>query len=547
MRKLILIPFLILLIACQGQPTATIEPEPTEETAVVEPTQPSTDIPISPTEVVEEEMEEEEAVEMETAVPEPTATDTPTEEPTEPTSAPDTTSDPLDDEAITNIMYDLLEPESVTAGQALTRAVNSRDPRFIAVIIELYRARQIGLVQITTLPDYITALERLSGETFGHNWAAWIEWYGQTDLVPPEGFTSWKGRLYTLIDPGFGEFLQDRYPSAIRVEEIQWGGVTVDGIPPLEHSPMIAAAAADYMNPEDPVFGLHINDEARAYPLRIMDWHELANDTVGGVPVSLVYCTLCGAAVAYDGRANDGNIYSFGTSGFLFRSNKLMYDRQTRTLWNQLTGQPVLGELVDTDVTLPILPVVLTTWEEWQVKHPDTLVLDDNTGFARDYTPGAAYGDYFAFNDTMFPVAQRSSLLGAKDHIFALRVGDLPAAYPVETITEEGVVNDVVGETAVTIIANRGIITVEGDSYRAGAVTYTAGGEVRAYERGDNEFSPTDDPDVIVDADGNEWQVTEDMLIGPDGATLTRLGGHLAYWFGWFAFFPNTQVYSVDQ
>jgi hypothetical protein len=441
-------------------------------------------------------------------------------------------------------MYDLTGTSNSQAEEALQQILAANDPRFISVFLELFRARQIGIIRTLPLADITESLETLSGQAFGSDWLAWVEWYGLTDLVPPPGFTSWKGRIYVIIHPGFGDFLQDRFSSRIRVEEIQWGGVGVDGIPPLNDPAMLTADQATYLNPGDPVFGLYINDEAKAYPLRIMDWHEMANDFVGGVPVSLAYCTLCGAAVAYDGRASDGNTYQFGTSGFLFRSNKLMYDRQTKTLWNQLTGEPVLGELADTDVTLPILPIVLTTWEEWQSKHPDTLVLDEDTGFPRNYTPGAAYGDYFAYEDTMFPVAQRSDLLDTKAQIFALRLNGVPKAYPLDVITQEGVVNDVLAQTAVVLIAPRDTITVAGNSQRLGAVTYTAGGEVRAYERGDITFSPGNNPDIVLDVAGNEWQVTEDALLSPTGASLPRLGGHLAYWFGWFAFFPNTLVYG---
>ncbi len=307
---------------------------------------------------------------------------------------------------------------------------------------------------------------------------------------------------------------------------------------------MLTADKADYLQPGDAVFGIALNDEARAYPLRILDWHEMANDVVGGVPVSLAYCTLCGAAIAYNGDASNGSTYTFGSSGFLYRSNKLMYDRQTNTLWNQLTGEPVLGELVDQDVTLELLPIVLTTWEEWQNQHPDTLVVDENTGFPRNYSAGAAYGNYFADSETMFPVAQRSDLLPAKDQIYALRVEGLPKAYPLETLAAEIVANDTIGETNLVLVAPRGIVEVDGDNQYVGRVTYQAGAEVRAYERGDKKFAPGPDENTLLDDGGMEWQVTEEALLSPDGESLPRIPGHLAYWFGWYAFFPETLLYG---
>lgn len=449
----------------------------------------------------------------------------------------------LDQEA-TQLMRQLTNNNEVDFLEATEAILAANDTRFIAVFIEILRANQLGLLPNTTALAYIDALETLSGQNFGGDWAAWVEWYGAEELTPPPGFTGWKGQLLGQIDPGFADFLQDDFSTTVRTEEILWGGVMVDGIPALDNATMIPATEADYLEPDEPVFGISINGDHRAYPLRILDWHEMANDVVGGVPVSLAYCTLCGAGIAYDGRASNGETYTFGSSGFLFRSNKLMYDRQTRTLWNQLTGEPVLGELVETDIKLSLLPVVVTTWESWQAQHADTLVLDLDTGYQRPYIPGAAYGDYFAYDDTMFPVWQRNELLFAKDRIYALQVNGIPKAYPVDLLAKEIVVNDTIGDTAIVIIAARGNITVAGQNQRIGQVSYDAGGEVRTYERADRTFTAGPDPNTILDSDGHPWLVSEEALIGPDGEQAPRINGHLAYWFGWFSFFPKTLIYE---
>jgi hypothetical protein len=498
------------LSACNGQPAVTEPPPETADTSV--------------------EMVETEAA---TAVASPTTPH----------------AEPIDDGDVIDVMYTLSDDPPARVRDALARVVATNDQRFIPVLIELYRFNQLGLVGTFPREEYIDALESLTGQTFGLSWPAWVEWYGHTDLEPPPGFASWKGRKLVLIDPGFGEFLRSDHPSRIRIEEIQWGGVVVDGIPALDNPAMLTAAEADYLDSGDAVFGIYINGEARAYPLRILDWHEMANDVVGGVPVSLAYCTLCGAAIAYDGRGPDGTTYTFSSSGFLYRSNKLMYDRQTRTLWNQLTGEPVLGRLADQeDLLLNLLPVVLTTWAEWQTRHPDTLVVDVNTGFARDYRAGAAYGDYFSAAETMFPVWQRSDLLDTKEQIYAVRIDGIPKAYPIQALIEAAVLNDGIimgdgSETAVVLIAPRDQILIDGQSRRAGSVSYSPGAEVRAYERGSHTFSSGPDDQTLLDENGRVWQIGEEALTGPDEETLARLDGHLAYWFGWFAFFPNSQVY----
>ena len=467
------------------------------------------------------------------------------------TEHPAPTPTPRDSEMITTPdkkpenLLDMLAGSGVKESEAaLDSILTSNDRRYIPVLIELMRAAQLGLAREVNYSDLIEALEDLSAQQLGENWPAWVEWYGSTDLVPPPGFTSWKGRMLARIDPRFAEFLQDDHPSRIRVEEIQWGGVMVDGIPALNNPAMIPASQADYLEPGEPVFGIALNGDARAYPLRIMDWHEMANDVVGGVPVSLAYCTLCGAGIAYDGRAADGRIFTFGSSGFLFRSNKLMYDRQTFTLWNQLTGEPVLGELADTELRLSYLPVVLTSWSEWLQQHPGTQVLSLETGHERLYELGAAYGDYFSNESTMFPVWQRSQELQDKSRIYALHLDGVPKAYAIEKLVDEQVVNDMLGETPLVLVAQRGTVEVEGTNLRVGPVKYSSGGEVRAFQRGDHIFSPGSSSGTVLDELGNIWQVTEDALIGPNDETAPRLSGHLAYWFGWFAFFPNTLIYK---
>ncbi|CAN5617953.1 hypothetical protein BH20CHL6_BH20CHL6_06170 [soil metagenome] len=476
-----------------------------------------------------------------------------------PTRQPDSTgagtaqqSSPIGDQEAAQLMRTLSGAGGGSATDALARIAQAGDSRFVAVLIETLRARQVGYATPDPgaapppLGAHVDTLQTLSGQAFGQDYPAWVEWYGTTTLEPPPGFTGWKGQLLARVDPGFAEFLTDDAPARIRAEEIQWGGVRIDGIPALDEPAMVPASQAAYLTPGDPVFGIAIDGDARAYPQRILDWHEMANDVVGGVPISLAYCTLCGAAIAYDGRAEDGTVYSFGSSGFLMRSNKLMYDRQTRTLWNQLTGEPVLGDLAATDVTLARVPVVVTSWADWQAQHPDTVVLDINTGHERPYELGAAYGDYFSSPDTMFPVAERSAQLAFKERVYAMQLGGEAKAYPVGVLVGERVVNDTLGGTPVVLVAQRGQVSVDGQNRRVGPVTYEAGAEVRAFARGSHVFAPGPDHDTVLDAGGQAWLVTEEALIGPQGERAERVYGHLAYWFGWYSFFPNTLVYQSD-
>ncbi|MEW6689161.1 MAG: DUF3179 domain-containing protein [Pseudomonadota bacterium] len=492
---------------------------------------------------------------------------------------------------------------------AIRTIAGARDARFIAPLVDLMRFAR----STNELPLIVDTLRALAGTGApGADWAQWVEFVGRrSDLGVPPGYAGWKGVLHSPIDSRLAEFLRDDAPARVRIEEVQWGGVRVDGIPALVNPRTQEAKAARWLDDRDAVFGVSLGGEQRAYPLRIMDWHEMANDVVGGVPVALAYCTLCGSGVLFRAEAG-GRRFEFGSSGFLFRSNKLMYDRQTRTLWNHLSGEPVIGELAAGAIRLERLPIVLTSWGEWRRQHPQTRVLDIETGHLRAYEAGAAYGPYFASRGTMFPVWQRSGLLHDKARVFTLLLDGRPKAYALEALNAAGGVlndrfagrnlvvhyrdaagrvrlpaswgaglaNDLRLDAARAAIRKRPAILREltaemllamptatrlalledyTDDRAPGPLVrehaFDAGlrdqvavrgliGETRAYERGARRFRAGDARDTLIDERGGRWQETEEALLGPAGERLPRLAGELAYWFGWYAFFPKTELYG---
>ena len=477
------------------------------------------------------------------------------DEPAEPTPAatPEPTPTPaVPDEEARQLLEDLLETgRNLELTIATTdRILEARDYRFIAPLIEIVRASFYRGVQgIESLRAVQDALVMLSGVDLGPHWYGWFAWYAGTDLEPPPGFTGWKGRMLARIDPLFEGFLAPDAPATIRVEEVVWGGVRVDGIPSLDHPARLSPDEATYLDPDEPVFGIALNGEAMAYPVRIMDWHELSNDVVGGVPVSLAYCTLCGAGIAFDARASDGQTYEFGTSGLLYRSNKLMYDRTTRTLWNQFTGRPVIGPLAAgaDSPRLELLPVVTTSWGDWLEQHPETEVLDVKTGHNRLYELfGQPYGDYFRTNEIRFPVFRQSDELHPKQRVYGLRLGGIRKAWVIDDLVPEQVLNDDFAGSPIVLVATRGLADVEGVAGRIPWPNYDYGGEVRSFERGRNTFAPGPDADTIVDEDGGEWTVTEEALVGPSGERLERINGHIAFWLGWHVFFPDAELWRGE-
>jgi hypothetical protein len=200
---------------------------------------------------------------------------------------------------------------------------------------------------------------------------AWRKWMWALPDSPHVDYASFKADLYGRIDPRFRAFFPPRVKSKIRLDEIDWGGVPVSGIPPLRSRKTIPAADATWLRDGHIVFGITINGQARAYPKRILAWHEMAIDRVGGVDLTIVYCTLCGTVIPYESGVG-GRPFTFGTSGLLYRSNKLMFDEETRSLWSSLEGVPVVWTLVDTGLQLPFRSVVTTTWGEWEQDHPTT-------------------------------------------------------------------------------------------------------------------------------------------------------------------------------
>ncbi len=191
-----------------------------------------------------------------------------------------------------------------------------------------------------------------------------------------------KKERYIPAGPGQKPFDVTRH--VIRLDEIQVGGPPKNGIPALDHPAFLSASEADQsLKAQDMVLGVEFSGVAKAYPVRILNWHEVVNDNAGEQPVLVSWCPLCGSGLVYDPRA-DGRRYTFGVSGLLYQQNLMFFDHETESLWSQLRGEAVAGHLVGT--SLRLLPVAMTTWQSWRAQHPQTLVLSFQTGYKRAYS-----------------------------------------------------------------------------------------------------------------------------------------------------------------
>ena len=272
-------------------------------------------------------------------------------------------------------------------------------------------------------------------------------------------------------------------------ELIAFGGPPKDGIPALSAPEQVALESYDRLADDDRVVGIVVGGEARAYPLRVLVYHEIVNDEIGGTPVAIVYCPLCDSVTAVDRRL-DGVVREFGVSGLLVNSNILLYDRSDDSLWSQVGLTAISGP--NAGRSLSHLPWEITTAAAWRARHPDSTVMSFETGHDRDYDRNP-YPDYFGSNDTLlFPVAHEDDRLQRRDLVVGIRLGDTIRAYPVATIRD----------------APGGLVR---DSIDGKTIVLSAG------------------------SDGESVRIVE--------APTEALSVH-TFWFAWVAFYPDTEIYS---
>ncbi len=279
---------------------------------------------------------------------------------------------------------------------------------------------------------------------------------------------------------------------SIPVDEIFAGGPPKDGIPALSQPKFVAVKQADnFMKDEDRVLGVARNGRAKAYPIKILNWHEIVNDTIGKQAVVVTFCPLCGTGMVFDGKINGRNL-TFGVSGLLYQSDMLLYDRKTDSLWSQIKGKAVTGPLMG--ARLKLLSSTQTTWREWKKTHPETLVLSQNTGYSRDYDRDPYMG-YYTSSRLMFGVKNRNQAYHPKERVLGLELGGKFKAYPFSELAKaKQPVTDKLNGATVTVI-----------------------------------FDEPSQTAVIRDSQGQE------------------LPSVVGFWFAWFAFHPETKIFKVTQ
>ncbi|VAX33104.1 hypothetical protein MNBD_NITROSPINAE05-131 [hydrothermal vent metagenome] len=288
----------------------------------------------------------------------------------------------------------------------------------------------------------------------------------------------------------FSGFDMSRY--SIPVDEILSGGPPKDGIPALSQPKFVTVKAAEnFMKDDDRVLGLARNGEAKAYPIKILNWHEIVNDTIGSQAVVVTFCPLCGTGMVFDGKIKGKNL-TFGVSGLLYQSDMLLYDRKTDSLWSQIKREAVTGPLMG--ARLQLLSSTQTSWSAWKKLHPETRVLSRETGHQRDYDRDP-YKGYYKSSRLMFTVKNQNKIYHPKERVIGLEIDGKFKAYPFSELAQ----------------AQQPVA----DKLNGIAIEVT--------------FDKKSQTAVIRDSQGK--------------ALPTVVG----FWFAWFTFHPDTGIYKASQ
>ena len=320
------------------------------------------------------------------------------------------------------------------------------------------------------------------------------------------------------------------------------GGPPPDGIPAIDDPRFDPASEVGWLEDDDPVLSLTVNGESRAYPLRVMAWHEIVNDTVDGVPVAVTYCPLCNSGVAFK-RHVDGRLLDFGTSGLLYGNNLVMYDRQTESLWPQLTGQASVGVL--TGAQLEAIPMGIVGWEQFRETHLDAMVLTSDTGFIRDYhlNPYAWYDDDPDGDLLIDPPGGIDSRLPVKERVVGITIGRKSVAIRRSLITGERVVPVTVGGRDLVVWHDPGQASALGaeripDGQEVGSV-----GVFQPMLDGRYLTFDVRDGRLVDEQTGSTWNVLGRATAGKLKGSNLRAAVHLdTFWFAWIGFHPRTRV-----
>jgi thiol-disulfide isomerase/thioredoxin len=342
------------------------------------------------------------------------------------------------------------------------------------------------------------------------------------------------------------QFRTDFGRHSVPYSEFLSGGPPKDGIPAIDEPHYTNIETADeWLEPQEPVILLEIGEQARAYPIQILMWHEIVNDTLGDVPVAVTFCPLCNTAIAFERRI-DGRVTTFGTTGRLRFSNLVMYDRLTESWWQQATGEGLAGEYTGRQLTF--LPAAIISWSDFKQAHPNADVLSRDTGHSRSYgrNPYAGYDDVNQ-SPFLYDGPETPGQLLPMARVATVDLNGEAVAYPYTEMQEAHAVNDLVGGTPIVVLWQAGTASaLDSASVAQGRDVGTVNTFSRELDGRTLTFRH--DGERIIDEDtGSEWTVLGRAIAGPlAGKALAPIVNVNHFWFSWAAFRPETRIYRAD-
>ena len=342
------------------------------------------------------------------------------------------------------------------------------------------------------------------------------------------------------------EFSTDFSKRSVSFDEILSGGPPKDGIPSIDEPTYVSIEQADeWIENAEPVITLNINGEARAYPIQVLMWHEIVNDSLGGKPVAITFCPLCNTAIVYDREIKE-LVVDFGTTGRLRYSNLIMYDRQTETWWQQGTGEAIVGELLGAN--LEELPAVMISWKDFKNLYPDGDVLSRDTGYSRSYgvNPYSGYDDIdrppFLYDGPETP-----DVLSPMERVYTLALEDKAVAYPYRNFEQEHVINDTVGNNEIVVMWKGGTASaLDANEIALGRDVGAVSAFYRGIEGGILTFV-FDNGEIVDEQTNTVWNILGMGIEGElAGKQLLPAVGINHFWFSWAAFRPDTLIYGME-
>lgn len=351
------------------------------------------------------------------------------------------------------------------------------------------------------------------------------------------------GSTSNMFAQQFRGWETDFTKKSIDLNELKSGGPPKDGIPSIDNPSFISQKDADsWLDDSEPVISFQLDDIARAYPLQILIWHEIVNDQINDTPILVTFCPLCYSAIVFDRRIN-GVVHQFGVSGLLRHSDMIMFDRKTESMWQQFTGEAIVGDYTGTN--LKILPSQILSYQQFKKAYPNGKILSKETGHQRSYgqNPYAGYDD--VNNTPFFMDEEEDTRLRPIEKVIGVRINDHQKAYPYSISQKERVINDVLGEEEIVIFHTDGARSVMDASQISQS---REDGSTGAFYRtlNDQVLEFRFESGQITDKQtGSTWDISGKAVEGTlEGEELEPLifGDYFA--FAWLVFWPETAIYN---